>query len=211
MTMVKICGITRLEDALIAADAGADWLGFIFYPVSKRYIQPKTCMQIVNELSRRNFEAVFVGVFVNEDLQNVQEIMAYCGLNLAQLHGEESEADLEVLKPRSYKAIRPKNQTDLDYLLKRYSSPERIPQVLVDTYHESLKGGSGSVGDWMLAREAARRYPILLAGGLTPENVKDAIQQVCPWGVDVSSGVESHAGIKDSSKIKAFVRNAKGI
>jgi phosphoribosylanthranilate isomerase len=211
MTMVKICGITRLEDALVAADAGADWLGFVFYPVSKRYIQPKTCMQIVNELSRRNFEAVFVGVFVNEDLQNVQEIMAYCGLNLAQLHGEESEADLEVLKPRSYKAIRPKNQTDLDYLLKRYSSPERIPQVLVDTYHESLKGGSGRVGDWMLAREAARRYPILLAGGLTPENVKDAIQQVCPWGVDVSSGVESHAGIKDSSKIKAFVRNAKGI
>lgn len=211
MTMVKICGITRLEDALSAVDAGADWLGFVFYSASKRYIQPKSCMQIVNELCRRNYAAVFVGVFVNEDLQNLQEIMAYCGLNLAQLHGEESEADLEVLRHRGYKAIRSKNKTDLEYLLKRYSSPGRIPQFLVDTYHESVFGGSGSVGDWMLAREAARKYPIVLAGGLTPENVKEAVQQVCPWGVDVSSGVESHAGIKDSGKITAFVKNVKGI
>ncbi|MGB9640221.1 MAG: phosphoribosylanthranilate isomerase [Anaerolineales bacterium] len=210
MVMVKICGITRLEDALAALDAGADLLGFNFYPGSRRYISPSSCYAITDELARRNESVGLVGVFVNESAQNILKVLDDCGLTLAQCHGDESVADLAMLKGRAYKAIRPRNRNELDELLHQFASTPCTPQLLVDTYHNATYGGSGKTGNWQLASLAAQQYPIFLAGGLNAENVASAVQQVRPWGVDVASGVENRAGIKDITKMKLFIKNAKG-
>lgn len=210
MVMVKICGITRLEDALAALDAGADMLGFNFYPASRRYISPSICFEITNELARRNASIGLVGVFVNESPHEILKVLDDCGLTLAQCHGDESAADLAMLNGRAYKAIRPKNKGELDGLIRLFSSPPCIPQLLLDTYQNALYGGSGKTGNWQLASLAARQYPIFLAGGLHADNVADAIQRVHPWGVDVASGVESQPGIKDLTKMKLFIKTAKG-
>ncbi len=210
MRIVKICGITSLTDALNAIDAGADFLGFNFYPGSRRYISLHQCYQITNELARRDRQIGLVGVFVNQSPEYIQKALDYCGLNLAQLHGDEKKASLNLLKGRAYKAIRPRNQEELTQLLSQFDSPQCTPQLLIDTYQNSTYGGSGQTGDWELARIAAQQYPIFLAGGLHPENVANAIRLTQPWGVDVASGVESQPGIKDFQKMKAFIKNAKG-
>ncbi len=210
MVVVKICGITRLGDALAALDAGADLLGFNFYPGSRRYISPSSCLEITNELARRNESIGLVGVFVNESPKNILKVLDDCGLTIAQCHGDENAADLAMLNGRAYKAIRPKNKKELDELLHQFSSPPSTPQLLFDTYQNATYGGSGKTGDWQLAGLAASQYPILLAGGLDAENVASAVQQVHPWGVDVASGVESQPGIKELTKLKLFIKNAKG-
>ena len=209
--IVKICGIKTLSDALAAIDAGADMLGYNFYPKSKRYISVKECVEIQNDLVGRGMDVISVGVFVNASYETIIETLEVCALNLVQLHGDESPAFLEELGEWAFKAIRPKNADEALNALEKYPQRADAPALLVDAYHPSEYGGSGTLGDWTLARELAAQKPILLAGGLTPENVGEAVRQVNPWGVDVASGVESTPGVKDVAKIAAFISAAKSV
>ncbi len=208
--IVKICGITTLEDALAALDAGAAMLGFNFYPPSPRYIEPAACARLVEALRRRSAAAVLVGVFVNTPPATVAAVLAQCGLDLAQLSGDEPAEDLAYLGERAFKAIRPADPTDATALADRYlgRGPRRTaPLLLVDAAAGAGRfGGTGRPADWAAAAALARRGPILLAGGLRPDNVAAAIAAVRPWGVDVASGVEAEPGRKDRAKMHAFVR-----
>ncbi len=199
--IVKICGLTNLVDARCALDAGASWLGFIFYARSARYLTPDQAKEIIGKLPA---ETESVGVFVNEDLDRVREIAAHAGLKRVQCHGSESAAYLRGLAPlRTVKALAFRTPADLERLGEFSSWP-----VLADTPTPE-HGGSGLTGDWSLAAEAARRCRLILAGGLTPDNVAAAITQVVPWGVDVSSGVEQSKGRKDHGRVHAFVAAAR--
>jgi phosphoribosylanthranilate isomerase len=214
MTRVKICGLTNSADALIAAEAGADMLGFIFYPPSPRYVSPETVKSIINDQlpMTKGKRPVLVGVFVNEALERVWEILDFCGLDAAQLHGDEPPEMVAALPGRAYKALRPPSSAELEAAVKNYEFTihhSQLPAFLLDAYHPNLYGGTGRVTDGSLAADAARRYNILLAGSLTPANVAEAVRTVNPWGVDVSSGVEAGPGRKDHAKVRAFVKNAK--
>ncbi|MCP4140523.1 MAG: phosphoribosylanthranilate isomerase [Chloroflexi bacterium] len=209
--IVKICGIKTLSDALAAIDVGADMLGYNFYPKSKRYISIKECVEIQNDLVGRGMDVISVGVFVNASYKTIINTMDICALNLVQLHGDESPELLEELGEWAFKAIRPQSAEEALNALNKYPQRADAPALLVDAYHPSEYGGSGTVGDWSLAKELAAQKPILLAGGLTPENVGEAVRQVRPWGVDVASGVEASPGVKDVSKISAFISAAKNV
>jgi phosphoribosylanthranilate isomerase len=203
MVRVKICGITRLEDALAAARAGADALGFNFWPRSKRYVDPRAAGEIVARLPP--FVAA-VGVFVDPTRDEVARAALLSGVHWLQLHGDESPALCASLTPLPViKAIRVRDRASLDAL-----GAYDVAGFLLDA-DTSAYGGSGRTFDWSLAAEAARRAPILLAGGLTPQNVADAVRQVRPWAVDVASGVESAPGIKDHEKTARFIREAKAV
>lgn len=210
---MKICGITRLEDAVIAVEAGADLLGFIFYDRSPRYVTPDDVASIVSLLSDLPSRPILVGVFVDEPPDRVRAILDDCGLDLAQLHGSEPPVEVAALAPWAYKAIRPKNRTEAEGYLAAYASvvPDRAdaPSFLLDAYHPWKFGGTGRTVPWPAARAIARRHRILLAGGLTPDNVAEAVQVVEPWGVDVSSGVELRPGVKDRDKVHCFIEAAK--
>jgi phosphoribosylanthranilate isomerase len=203
---IKICGIKTLDEALAAVEAGADYLGFNFYPPSPRYITPRDCARLQAGLVERGLQALAVGVFVNAPVESIARILDDCGLDLAQLSGAEPAGDLEALVGRAFKGIRPADQAAAQAEAGRYARRELSPALLVDAYHPGLYGGAGQAGDWALARFLADRYPILLAGGLNPENVALALDRVQPWGVDVASGVESAPGRKDPHKIAAFTR-----
>lgn len=205
---VKICGLTNLEDALAAVEAGADMLGFNFYPSSPRYLEPGQCEQITSALRAQRVRALTVGVFVDEPASVIAGILQECGLDLAQLHGDEPPATLEELEGRAFKAIRPRTAAEADTAVRRYAHiPNGSgPALLVDAYRPGRYGGTGAVGDWGLAKTLAADMPILLAGGLTPDNVQAAVAKVRPWGTDVASGVESNPGKKDRSKMEAFVQ-----
>ena len=213
MTKVKICGLTNSIDAAVAAEAGADLLGFIFYPPSPRYISPETVRAVVTELALPDEgRPLLVGVFVNESAETVRQIIDFCGLDAAQLHGDEPPEVLAALSGRAYKALRPPSPIELEQAINTYQftvhqSP--LPSFLLDAYHPHLYGGTGRVTDGLMAADAARRYDLLLAGSLTPANVAEAVRSVRPWGVDVSSGVEAGPGQKDHSKVRAFIQNAK--
>jgi phosphoribosylanthranilate isomerase len=245
MTKVKICGITNLEDALAAVEAGADLLGFIFYEPSPRYVQPEQVREIVagvkgqvagcrsqmtgrsdktvasepktqnSKLKTQNSELktpTFVGVFVNASLATIARILDECRLDATQLHGDEPPEFVNQLQGRAYKAIRPQSLPEAETLIQQYlpCSPSLLlPCFLLDAYHPNLYGGTGHVTDWSMAAALARRYPLMLAGSLTPANVVEAIGVVNPWGVDVSSGVERAKGQKDHEKVRAFIRAAK--
>ncbi|MBL0343920.1 phosphoribosylanthranilate isomerase [Candidatus Villigracilis affinis] len=201
MTIIKICGIKTLKDALAAIEAGADYLGFNFYPKSVRFIEKETCAEITSVLKREHPQIKLVGVFVNSPVDEVKNILETCHLDLAQLHGDETPEMLESFNGKAFKAIRLSFPSDI-------TGYERndAPALLVDAAVKGVYGGSGVTADWSAAAELAKKYPLLLAGGLTPENVADAVRQVKPWGVDVASGVESAPGEKDASKMKAFVK-----
>lgn len=202
---IKICGITNSEDALASVEAGADALGFIFYKASPRCVNPDVVRAIVKLLPPFILP---VGVFVNEDLKVVRDVMDSCGLILAQLHGDETAAYCEQLGRSTMKAIRLKNVSSF-LALAEYKGRAQVRGFVVDAFSETAYGGTGQVGDWRLAAEAARTAPVLLAGGLTPNNVQDAVIKVRPYGVDVSSGVESSPGKKDHGKVKAFIDAAR--
>jgi phosphoribosylanthranilate isomerase len=207
----KICGITHLDDALAALDAGADMLGFNFYPPSPRYIERTTCIRLVEAIRSRGLAATLVGVFVNTPPAEVNRILDECGLDLAQLSGDEPPADLARLGERGFKAIRPRDVAEARILAVPYAHRSAPPGLLVDaSVGAGQFGGTGRPGDWAAARVLAAQHPILLAGGLKPENVAAAVAAVQPWGVDVASGVESSPGRKDEAKMKAFVRAANG-
>lgn len=199
MTKIKICGIKTVTDALAALDAGADLIGFNFYPKSPRYVEVGMCRNIMSVM-RRYGHVVYVGVFVNASVGEIYATMETCGLNLAQLHGDESPDMLDALGGKAFKAFRgmPDNRPSF--------AGHKAPAFLLDASVQGLYGGSGITADWLAAAGLAREYPLLLAGGLTPENVADAVWQVRPWGVDVASGVESEPGRKDAARMSAFVR-----
>lgn len=202
---VKICGLTTIDDALAALDAGADYLGFNFYPKSPRYLTPDACAAIVAAVRRRSTAVRLVGIFVNEAPARVAALLAQAGLDLAQLHGDESPEDVRALGGRAFKAFRGLGDRQAEFA----AAGPGTPAFLVDAYSATLYGGTGRTADWPAARPLAAQYPLLLAGGLTPDNVAAAIAQAQPWGVDVASGVESAPGRKDVTKVTAFVQQAK--
>jgi indole-3-glycerol phosphate synthase/phosphoribosylanthranilate isomerase len=203
-TRVKICGITTRQDALAAVDAGADMLGLNFYPKSRRYVTPEACWRIVSALTQYTSRITLVGVFVNAGPAEIEVIVDDCHLDLVQLSGDEPPQFLQALGPRALKGIRPTSLEEAQADAARYarSSP---PALLVDAHRPGEYGGTGHTGDWELAQKLAAQYPILLAGGLSPDNVAVAVAQVHPWGVDVASGVESSPGKKDAQKMTAFI------
>ncbi len=200
MIKVKVCGITNLEDARAAIEAGADALGFVFAP-SPRQVHPAKVSEIVSQLPPFICK---VGVFVDADLESITGIMAMCHLDLAQLHGAESPDLCEKLFPRAIKSFRVKDSKVLD-ILPQY----KACAYLLDSFSPVMAGGTGSVFDWDIARDANRYGNIILSGGLTPENICQAVVKVRPFAVDVSSGVEAHPGRKDYGKLRAFVKAAK--
>ncbi len=220
MTRVKICGITNLEDALVAARAGADFLGFVFYNQSPRFVPPGRAAEIVSALRAELGPRCprLVGVFVDAPVEEVRAVLDTVGLDLAQLHGSEPPAEVRALQPRAFKAIRPQSRGEAEANLALYydvvPQDEAVPQFLMDAYHPWQFGGTGIMADLAVAMLIARRVRLLLAGGLTPETVGEVIRRVRPWGVDVSSGVERAKGVKDHARVRAFVeavRRADGM
>ena len=201
MTKIKICGIKTVEDALAAMEAGADMIGFNFYPKSPRYIDVGQCRDIM-AVMRKYAQITYVGVFVNAPVAEIRATLDTCALSLAQLHGDETTQMMQELDGKAYKAFRGVPQSSNGF------AREDPPALLVDASVKGpqIFGGTGVKADWPAAAELARYYPLLLAGGLTPENVAEAVRRVQPWGVDVASGVESAPGVKDPAKIKAFVQ-----
>jgi len=202
---IKICGITNPDDALAAVTAGADALGFVFHKASPRYVTAEVVRRIVASLPPF---VLPVGVFANEDMKVVRDLMDACGLALAQLHGDESAAYCEQLGRPVLKAIRLRDMGSF-LSLAEYKGRAGVRGLVIDTYSETAYGGTGQTTDWSLAAEAANTAAILLAGGLTSENVSEAIAKVRPYGVDVSSGVEASPGKKDHGKVKAFIQAVK--
>ncbi len=203
--VVKICGITNLDDATAAVAAGADALGFVFHRNSSRCVTPAVAKHIIATLPPL---VVPVGVFVNEEVKIVRDLMDECGLGLAQLHGEETAAYCQELARPVLKAIRIKDRNSL-LAIAEYRGRAGVRGFLLDAFSNEAYGGTGRTADWSLAAEAARAAPVFLAGGLTPENVGLAIRSVQPYAVDVSSGVEASPGKKDHSKVRAFIKTAR--
>ncbi len=205
MTKIKICGIKTLIDARAAIDAGADYLGFNFYPKSVRFIGKEICAEITSVLKNEHPQIKLVGVFVNSTVDEVKNVLETCSLDLAQLHGDETPEMFAQLVPRAFKAFRGIPSDVVGY------ERSDVPAFLVDAAVKGVYGGSGVTADWSAATELAKKYPLLLAGGLTPENIADAVRQVKPWGVDVASGVESTPGEKDAAKMSAFVKAVREV
>jgi len=205
MTKIKICGIKTMPDALAAIHAGADYLGFNFYSKSVRFIHKNTCVEITSVLKKEYPHIKLVGVFVNSAVEEMKDIMRTCSLDLTQLHGDEKVEILNLLDGKAFKAFRgiPEN-------INGFARSES-PAFLVDAAVKGLYGGSGVTADWSAAAELAKKYPLLLAGGLTAENVSDAVGRVKPWGVDVASGVESAPGEKDAGKMVKFVKKIREV
>jgi len=202
MIKIKICGITTLEDANAAVENGADALGFVFYPKSPRAVTPETAKSIISILPPF---ITAVGVFVDEDTDNIEKIASYSGLNAIQLHGSEPPESCNINR-NVIKALRVKDLSDLEVL----SSYKTASAYLLDTYSPHEFGGTGHVFNWEIAVEAKKFGRIILAGGLNPDNIEEAVQMVQPYGIDVSSGVEGPAkGKKDHNKIKLFIERAR--
>jgi phosphoribosylanthranilate isomerase len=199
---IKICGLTNAEDAAVAVEAGADAIGFVFHKKSPRCAESAVAKAIVKTLPPF---VLAVGVFVNEEAKVVRDLMDSCGLALAQLHGDETAAYCEALGRPLLKAIRLQDRRSF-LPLAEFQGRAGVRGFLVDAFSPDAYGGTGRVTDWSLAAEAASTTTILLAGGLTPENVAQAIRQVMPYGVDVSSGVEASPGRKDHDRVRAFVQ-----
>jgi len=199
--LIKICGITNLEDALAAVEAGADMLGFNFYRPSPRYVEPSLAREIIERLPK---SVLTVGVFVNEP--DIESIAKVAGVDALQLHGDESPAECRRLQHwHVIKALSVAENFDAT-VVKDYD----VNAVMLDTRHKTLRGGTGQVFDWSLARQAsALGIKMVLAGGLSPDNIAEAIAQVNPYAVDACSGVETKPGIKDHARVKGFITNAR--
>ena len=200
---VKICGITSVEDAQAVEQAGADAVGLMFYEGSPRHIALEQAKAIVDSLSNT---IVRVGVFVNSEESFVRQAMEICTLNMLQFHGDETPEYCARFEIMTLKAIRVSDESSLREM-ERYSADG----FLLDAFSENSLGGTGETFNWELAKRATKSgRPIFLAGGLTSENVAEAVKAVRPFAVDVSSGVESEPGKKDAAKVRAFVAAAKG-
>jgi phosphoribosylanthranilate isomerase len=201
--IIKICGLTRPEDAAFAASIGTDWLGLNFWPRSRRFITREQAAEVAAAARAARSDVGLVGVFVDQPLEEVTELVDALRLDFAQLHGDETPDYVRSLGRRALKAIALTSQRDVDRL-DDYS----CDIFLVDTPSPG-RGGSGEVGDWELARQAGKIHRVLLAGGLTPDNVAGAVAWVAPHGVDTASGVESTPGRKEPSLMERFVTAAR--
>jgi phosphoribosylanthranilate isomerase len=218
--MVKICGITTLEDARMAAAAGADMLGLNFYHRSPRYISPADAQAICEPLREEWGEAcpLLVGLFVNEVVNGIAAISNQVGLDAVQLSGDESVEILGELEGMAFKSIRPRDAAqaldDVNYYAPRFPANQGLPSLLLDAYHPNLYGGTGDqAGADVIAAVKGRVPRLMLAGGLTPDNVAERVNSVRPWGVDVASGVELKGapGVKDQAKVQAFIEAAREV
>ncbi len=201
-TRVKICGITSVEDAVVAIEAGADALGFVFYAKSPRALTREAARDIIAKVPPF---VTTVGVFVNEAADVIKGLRDLVPLDRVQLHGDETPEFSALLGPGVIKALRIKGEEDI-LVMKDYN----VETFLLDAFVEATPGGTGATFDWAIALEAKRYGRIILSGGLTPENVAEAVKCAAPYAVDVSSGVESSPGVKDPDKIRRFIEEAKG-
>lgn len=218
---VKICGITTATDARHALLCGADYLGFIFYPPSPRSTTTDSAKAIISELKTAadtgplwaQFNPpLLIGVFVNESPLVIAKTLAFCGLDLAQLSGDETSQVAtdpgSAVAGRAYQALRPQSAAGARTMAAAYTAPTApdAPSLLLDTYHPALRGGTGEAADWGLAAELKQLTPrLMLAGGLTADNVADAVCIARPFAVDVASGVEASPGRKDPDKVRRFI------
>jgi phosphoribosylanthranilate isomerase len=214
MTRIKICGVTDETHALAAADAGADFIGLVFAP-SQRQVIPARAREIADAVKKGNAATKVVGVFANAPVFQVNEIADFCALDVVQLGGDESWEDCGKIANPVIKAIRVGRQSVEDICAELSAASRLLARrrfiTLLDSEVGGKYGGTGETFNWDLAREVAKKFQVIIAGGLDPQNVAMLVKRVSPWGVDVSSGVESN-GVKDVSKIRAFieaVRSAK--
>lgn len=198
MIPVKFCGMTNLEDAVCAAQAGAHAVGFIFYHRSPRYVSPELVKAIIKDLPRGT---ATVGVFVNHEAEKIKETVAYCGLDFIQLHGDEPpDFCCRFPSDRLIKAVSLHTESDLA-ILKEYP----VKAILVDSRDAGLYGGTGKISNWKLAEKVKEIHPLILSGGLTADNIQQAIETVAPDALDINSGVESSPGKKDHGKIREII------
>jgi phosphoribosylanthranilate isomerase len=212
MTIIKICGITTLEDALLCADLGVEMLGFNFYAKSVRLVSSAKCQSMVAELRKRGYNLMCVGVFVNAAAAEIEKNVMDCGLDAAQLHGDEDPsfaASLSVLNYKAYRGLPLPANANL------YPQPaaNSLPRFLVDASVAGKYGGTGASLDWAKAADlnnvGTTNQSFLLAGGITPANVAEAIEKVAPWGVDIASGVEEAIGKKSVEKVRMLVEKVR--
>jgi phosphoribosylanthranilate isomerase len=203
MTQVKLCGITNIADAMVAVEAGADLLGFIFYPPSPRYVTPEQARSMVDRLPP---SVTPVGVFVNEAVETITRMAHTSGVQIVQLHGEESPALCQQLPWRVVKTFRFTAHVRPE-IMQHYA----VEAFLIEGFHADVYGGGGAQADWHRVALLHTYGRIILAGGLTPDNVGDAIRTVRPYAVDVCSGVEAAPGKKDWQKVRAFIARAKAL
>lgn len=207
-TKIKICGITNLQDSRFVAGALADYIGFIFYEKSPRYIEPAQAGAIINWLEGPRP----VGVFVNEDIENVNETAVQTGIELVQLHGNESPEYCSSIDKPVIKVVHVNNDTtphDIEQQVADYLP--HIEHILFDTKTDKLWGGTGKTFNWDLLKELTDEIPFFLSGGLNSQNVRQACQTVHPYAVDVSSGVEKEPGKKDFSKLNDFFEEMREV
>lgn len=200
---IKICGITNAKDALAAVECGVDALGFIFHEPSPRYVSPEKAREIIDRLPAGR--VCKVGLFVNAGVPHIKSIAAQCGLDLVQLHGDEGpEFCRDFPASVLIKAVAPKTAEDMERI-KAYA----VRAILIDARDRGLYGGTGKVCDWDMAAAIAGERPLILAGGLSPDNLEEAIRKVAPAAVDINSGIESEPGKKDHAKMRKAVEIAK--
>ncbi len=200
-TCIKVCGLTNREQVKACVVLGAHWLGFNCYPQSKRYVFPEKIRELLNVVPDN---VKTVGVFVNESLQNVNQIMEYTGMQLVQLHGDESPDYTKALNHPYICAFRVSPIFQPNQI-----SHYHLTHFLLDFYHPNLYGGTGESFNWEIAKETKKFGRLILAGGLRSENVQKAVTTVRPFGVDVCSGVESAPGVKDLNRVASFISEVK--
>ena len=217
MTKVKICGLRDIDDALAAAEAGADFLGIVFEPRSRRYVDLEEARLLVRSFRDRwgKDGPRWVGVFANQPLEEVDHVLTHCDLDMAQLSGSESPEYCRQVKKPVIKVLHVRSDAPADEVLSQvrqgislYSNEGHM--CMLDTYKQGILGGTGQVFDWDVAQTLAREHPLLLAGGLNRDNVAEAVREVRSWGLDVSSGVETD-GMKDAAKIADFIEQVRRV
>jgi len=202
MVKIKICGITNIDDAMAAVDYGADALGFNFFKKSPRYIEPHKAAEIIAQLPPF---IVPVAIFVNEREERIREILSSACIHGVQFHGDETPEFCQRFGNHVIKAFQIKDKESIKHM-----AHYRVSAYLLDSYREGLRGGTGETFDWHLAVVAKTFGRIILAGGLTPDNVAEAVKLVRPYGVDVASGVEREKGVKDHGKLRKFISEVRG-
>lgn len=204
MVRIKICGITRIEDALAAAHAGADAIGLVFHPASPRAVDVEQAAAIVKALPPF---VTSVGLFVDASEERINEVLRQVPLDMLQFHGDEPDAFCRRFARPYLKAVRMRPDADLETLVAGWPGASGI---LLDSYRPGVPGGTGETFDWTRV-PAQRNWPLVLAGGLQADNVRQAIELTAPWAVDISGGVEAARGIKDPAKINAFIQEVKRV